>query len=284
MGTENDRERNWFLTINNYSPEELEFCKSYKCLYKLLADEIGEKEKTPHLHIYFELKNAKSFSKIKKEFPRANIKVAKGNALQNKNYLVKQNLILEEGVPKKQGTRTDLQHAKSILEDTGKMADVVMEATSYQSIRMCECILKYKERKRVWKPIVKWYYGKTGLGKSKQAYEECEDPYTTGKTIKWWEGYDAHENVIIDDFRKDFCCFHELLKLLDRYPYRVEYKGGSRQLLAKKIIITSEYHPKDIYETRDDIQQLFRRIDEIKLFGENYNNPDIYNGTESEAE
>ena len=36
---------------------------------------------------------------------------------------------------------------------------------------------------------------------------------------KWWEGYDGHEVVLLDDIRKDFCKFHELLTLLDIYPY-----------------------------------------------------------------
>lgn len=263
---EKTRARNWFLTINNYTDEDISYSRGYKCEYILIGKEVGE-QGTPHLHLYFELKSQKTFSKIKKEFPRANIQVAKGNAEQNKNYLSKQNLIYEFGEAKLQGKRTDLQNAREILEDTGKISDVILEATSYQSIRMCECYLKYHERKRSWKPVVKWYYGKTGTGKSKSAYEESsEDVYTTGKTIKWWEGYDANEHVVIDDFRKDFCCFHELLKLLDRYPYRVECKGGSRQLLATQIIITSAYHPKDIYEGREDIQQLIRRINEIKKF------------------
>ena len=64
------RFRNWFLTINNYTTEEKEYALAYSAQYILVADEVGEEEHTPHLHIYFELKNAKSFSKIKKEFPR----------------------------------------------------------------------------------------------------------------------------------------------------------------------------------------------------------------------
>jgi len=261
------RSRRWFLTINNYTEEEVDHACSYKCNYMIIADEIGEIEKTPHLHIYFELKDAKSFSKIKKEFPRANIQIAKGNNAQVREYLTKQKLLYEHGKPSAQGERSDISKAKEQLEQTGKMADVVSIATSYQSVRMCECILKYKERKRRWKPKVEWYYGSTGTNKSKTAYEVLgEDAYTTGKTIKWWEGYDAHEHVIIDDFRKDFCCFHELLKLLDRYPYRVECKGGSREFLATHIIITSAYHPEEIYDTREDIGQLIRRIDNIKIF------------------
>lgn len=87
------------------------------------------------------------------------------------------------------------------------------------------------------------------------------------ENLKWWEGYDAHENVIIDDFRKDSIQFSSLLRLLDRYAFRVETKGASRQLLAKNIIITCPESPEELFEhTREDIKQLLRRIDEIKEF------------------
>ncbi len=264
------RARNWFLTVNNYSTEERQFAEKYECVYLLIAEEVGEKEHTEHLHIYFELRNQKSFSKIKKEFPRANIQVAKGNAEQVKSYLSKQNLVVEIGTPKEQGKRTDLDNVKEILEETNSMREVVNVATSYQSVRMAECILKYNEKQRNFKPLVKWYCGLTGTNKTRTAMEECDpdDVHKQDFGIKWWEGYDAHKYVVIDDFRKDFCKFHELLKLIDRYPYRVECKGGSRQMLAETMIITSAYHPRDIYETREDLGQLIRRIDIIKIFGD----------------
>lgn len=284
---EKQRARNWFLTINNYTEEEKNYAMNYKAGYLLVADEVGEKEHTKHLHLYFEMPLQKRFSTIKKEFPRANIQIAKGNAAQNKIYLTKQNLILEIGEPKKQGDRTDLENIKEVIAEGKGMREVVIVAKSYQSVRMAECILKYHEGKRNKKPVVKWFYGGTGTGKSKTAYEQSDpdDTHTQDNNIKWWEGYDAHKYVIIDDFRKDFCKFHELLRLIDRYPYKVECKGGSRQFLAEQIIITSAYHPAIIYETREDIQQLIRRIDEIKMFGQyiNAENPGSERETESES-
>ena len=146
-----------------------------------------------------------------------------------------------------------------------------MKVNSYQLVKFGSELLKYYEKKRDWVPNVKWYYGSTGTGKTKAAYDEYngKDFWRSSKNLKWWEGYDAHENVLIDEFRADFCTFHELLEILDRYDYRVECKGGSRQLLAKNIIITSNKHPKDIFEHRceEDIEQLMRRISSVKCFG-----------------
>lgn len=255
---------NYCFTINNYTEDDITACKNLKYKYILLGNETGENN-TPHLQGYVNFKNQVQFNSIKKKLPRAHIERCKGTAIQNIEYCSKQSILFEDGEkPNIQGKRTDLDIIKESISSTGKMRDVVLIATSYQSVRMAEKILEYHERKRDWKPEVKWYYGATGTGKSRKAYEECSDPYTAGETNKWWQGYDAHEEVIIDDFRKDFIKFHELLKLLDRYPYLIECKGGSRQFLAKKIIITSPYHPECIYENREDIQQLLRRIDKIE--------------------
>ena len=155
---------------------------------------------------------------------------------------------------------------KEVLTETGRMKDVVAQATSYQSIRMAEVWLKYFEKPREWKTKVMWYWGVTGSGKSYAAHKQSEHPYICLETNQWWEGYDAHEHVIIDDMRKNFCTYSRLLNLLDEYGCVVECKGGSRQLLAKQIIITSCYHPAEMYDTREDIEQLLRRIDKIEHF------------------
>jgi len=146
------------------------------------------------------------------------------------------------------------------------MSVIIDHVSNLQGIRTAEKLLVYKEPKRTWKPKVLWFCGASGTGKTKMAFELCPDAYMAMDTGQWWEGYDGHSEVIIDDMRKDFLKFHQLLKLLDRYPYRVEQKGSSRQFLAKTIIITSCYSPDQMYDTREDIYQLLRRIDKIKYF------------------
>ena len=64
------------------------------------------------------------------------------------------------------------------------------------------------------------------------------------------------------------CTFSELLRILDRYPHRVEVKGGSVQFNSSLIIITSPKSPQETWDGRsaEDIAQLTRRITEIRHF------------------
>jgi hypothetical protein len=58
----------------------------------------------------------------------------------------------------------------------------------------------YLEPQKREKPKVYWIYGPTGAGKSKWVSENFKDIYWKDDT-KWWDAYDAHETIVIDDFR-----------------------------------------------------------------------------------
>lgn len=111
-------------------------------------------------------------------------------------------------------------------------------------------------------------YIQTGSGKSREAYQQYPHGYYKMPTSKWWDGYDRHEVVIIDDYRRDLCSFGELLRLFDRYPLLVETKGGTVNFVAKTIVITTPKAPKETWDGRsdEDIKQLLRRIESVRYF------------------
>lgn len=261
------RSRAWVLTINNYQEKDILEIKGLKgIVYYIVGQEIAPRTGTPHLQIYLHYKNATKFQTLKKKFPTAHIQPAKGTAAQNKVYCSKESVLLEYGDLPKQGKRTDIEEVRDVLNEGGRMRDIIPIAKSTQSVRMAEIHLSYFEKKRDWKPKVRWYWGEAGTGKTHEAHKLMTDPYIAMTSSKWWQGYDAHEEVIIDDMRRDFCKFHELLRIIDRYAFQVECKGGARQFVAKHIIITSCFSPYKLYDTREDIRQLIRRIDEIREF------------------
>lgn len=262
------RTRSWTWTSYILNEEHIQ---SLDCDYIIYGREECPTTQKKHLQGFIHLANTKTMSAVKKLFndKSLHLEPAKGSAEQNRVYCIKDGDFFEKGDMPKQGKRNDLEKIREIVKSSGKMRDVVEIATSYQSVKMAEQILKYHEPKRVFTADFKiyWFHGETGSGKTKTAYEMAgDDYYVCLNTGKWWDGYDGHKTVIIDDFRSNFCCFAELLKILQPYEYRVETKGGTRQLLATIFFITSPYPPDAVYQTREDIKQLIRRIMDIKEF------------------
>ena len=264
-----EKSRKWFLTINNWVDGDWIEAKSIikNCSYGICCQEIGEKNGVPHLHIWLHFKNARSFKSLQKKFPRANIQVGKGLD-SHQVYLKKDGKFEEFGVCEKQGKRNDIHEIKNIVNNGGNMQDIINVSTSYQSMKCGELLLKYCEQPRPIEKIeVIWFYGESGTGKSKTIFD-TEVNIFRPTTYKWWEGYDGHTTVLVDDWRPSWCSFVNLLKLTDIYPFRVQTKGGSRQVKYKKIYFTSHLSPAQYFEDLDDSDylQLKRRITLLKCF------------------
>lgn len=268
------RFRSFCFTINNYTDEDVTSLHKLDFKYLIYGREIGAQKGTPHLQGYCQLNKQTRFNQIKKTIPRANFRHAKGDYEANYKYCTKDGDFEEFGTPPKQGDRTDIDSVRQLALDQGMRA--VTSSYNLQDIRIAEKFLTYNEQGRDFKPEVIWLWGKPGAGKSRLAREITCDPYTKSTGTKWWDGYDRHEHVIIDDFRDSWWDITYLLGLIDRYPFRVEFKGGYRQFLAKKIVITSVTNPKECYyhAKGEPISQLLRRIDSVTEVGGNSKGPD----------
>lgn len=108
-----------------------------------------------------------------------------------------------------------------------------------------------------------WYYGPPGTGKSWRVRELCEPHELYLKNSnKWWDGYSGQPYVLIDDLGKDTNCLATYLKIwADIYAFRPEIKQAClAPIRPKRIFITSNYHPRDIFENEVDIQAIERRF------------------------
>jgi len=265
------RQRLWCFTLNNYKDTDIDCLLQIKKFdYIGFGKEIAPTTGTPHLQGWIYVKSKISLKALKKLIPRAHLKSCNGSAGQNLTYTSKDGKYYEAGIRPNQGERNDLADVRELLRDNTSMRDISDNgAVNLQGIRMAQIWLSYNEKERDFKPTIEWYWGPTGTGKSTTAANNCPGAWRNNETLQWWDGYDNHENIIIDDFRANMCTFHFLLRILDRYGVRVAVKGGFRQLLAKKIIVTSPYHPSEVYKNRtgEDVNQLLRRIDTIIYFG-----------------
>lgn len=109
--------------------------------------------------------------------------------------------------------------------------------------------------------VVYLYSSNPGTGKSRFAYDVAQacGSYYYKNSGKWWDLYSQEQVVVWDDFRASEYALGELLKLCDRYPYIVQYKGGSMHFNSRLLILTSNISFDSLYE-RVDNAPLLRRI------------------------
>jgi len=267
---EDYRARGLALTLFDYTDEDVERLKKIPTNYKIIGFEICPTTGRKHLQMFFYNKNKLSHNAFARIWNEMHIEKMKENStpLDNRVYCSKDCEYYEEGDCPIQGRRNDLKIVNEVLKKTGKIRDLIDVIHNVQQLKYAETVIKYIEPKRNWKPNTFWFWGKTGTGKSKTAYEMFPDLHRQGcQMFPWWEGYDAHENVLIDDVKEcTLKLYSYLLEVLDRYECRIQVKGGSRQLLAKNIIITSSFNPAELFSHFDDATELLRRIDEVKEF------------------
>lgn len=277
------RYRNWCFTLNNYTNEHLFTIRACvdagRAKYICFQGEIGENG-TRHLqgvacfNDCVTLGGAKlRFTGMQPHLESMRASIAQAIAYTKKEETADPTLPWEEfGIAPStgQGTRSDFESIRDALKE-GQDIETIASDFPGQFIRYHGGITRmaglFKSPRR--EPTrVFWFYGPTGSGKSRAAFEEYPDAYVKMPGCKWWDGYAQQDAVIIDDYRRDLCTFSELLRLFDRYPHRVEAKGSSIQFNSKVIIITTPKNPVDTWEGRseEDIAQLTRRIHEVKRF------------------
>lgn len=264
----------WVFTLNNYKDELEPLDWIHEDDFIVWQAEEGESG-TPHLQGYIELANKKRLTGMKKMNKYAHWEDRRGTQEQAIKYSSKAEDTTYRSGPfvygeqKIQGRRNDIHEFVDLVKRKADDAELITEQPE-QFLKYHKAVDRIRAAftlPRTEKPEVRWYWGPTGTGKTRSAFEEFPNAYFKNMSNgKWWDGYAGQDCVILDDMRKDTFKFHELLRLLDRYPLQVEFKGGSTNFNSPIIIITSCMNPMTLYDTREDVQQLIRRIDKIQEF------------------
>lgn len=255
-----ERSRNWCFTLNNYTDDDINSVNTIDCKYLIYGLEVGASG-TPHLQGYIMFKSLKSKSQLKKLNGKWHYEAAIGSPTDNVKYCSKENNIFEKGeAPKGQGKRSDIDNIKDLVINKAPMSQIVMEANSLQALRFAQIAKLYLCEDRKEPPTVYWRWGLSGTGKTKWVFDNFESVYIKDGT-QWWDGYEQQQCICIDDFDGKWP-FRDLLRLLDRYPYQGQVKGGYVKINSPIICITCEWPPSEWW-TDNTLLQITRRISEI---------------------
>lgn len=101
-----------------------------------------------------------------------------------------------------------------------------------------------KRQNRDYKTEVYWLYGPHGSGKSTSAMENCPFGYWKDCDKYFWDGYDDHEDVILDNYVPNKQLnLNMLQKLMDDGPLQVQIHGGIKEFNAYKLYIVTDKSP-----------------------------------------
>lgn len=230
-----------------------------------------------HLQGYIYFHHPRPFSAVLSDLgTHLHLENAKGTPQQNISYCQKGNDYIENGRQPVQGKRNDLIDYKDAILSGASESDLINDHT--------ECLAKYdrfykrvrnvvleQEAKKMTAPEVIVLVGEPGIGKTRYIYdnEPLSDIYKVevgdgSSGSIWWDGYDGEPVILIDDFHSNFKLDY-MLRLLDRYPMKLNIKGGFTWKCARKIYITSNINPSNWYPNCADIHRraLMRRITNI---------------------
>lgn len=240
--------------------------------FRGLALQLEQCPTTARLHLqgYVEWNKPIRLAALKKLSPTTHWEPAKGSRQQCVAYCSKDDTCyILDGTPAyreidsiltdntTQGKRSDLLAAsKSIAAGEWSLDDVHRERPDLilkfsKGVRELIAHRDQSSRRRLRPVVVEVLYGDAGTGKTHAAFGDGSDVYilenSNSNTI-WWDGYNGESTLLIDDFY-GWIRHNLLLRLLDKYPAKLDVKCSSTWANWTKVYITSNKHPSTWYSS-----------------------------------
>lgn len=271
-----NRIRRFVFTLNNWTEDQLTSIKAYPCTWMIVAKETGESG-TPHLQGACVIGKQVTFSSLKKYngFHKSHIFPMGGTPLDSVIYCTKEDKdAFTKGKMPQEGKRNDIKNAVERIQNGETVRDLCKDEAGgvavvkfFKGLTVLQSMLTTN---RTTPPKVYWIHGPTDTGKTRSAIQFAllfgENGYwISGGSLRWFDQYDGQRVAIFDDLRTKHTDFSMLLRLLDRYPLHVEFKGGYVNWTPEVIIITAPKSPQSMWNLRcdEDLSQLTRRCTRI---------------------
>ena len=270
------------FVVTNWSLNTDEVYEKHKDKIRFMAygEELCPSTERKHHQVFLYLwkqssTGVRALKKISNWFGNgAHVEPMRGSFRDNEEYCSKEGSYHKLGEEPKQGNRGDIIENKDMIMSGNLHVEDLMltDPTHYHMYgRTYEKIQAIRNRQIYRKEMTTaiWYYGPTGVGKSHKAFENYDPKTYYIKDLKthWWDGYNGHEIVIMNEYRNELT-FSYLLQLIDKWPMTVPVRNKeSVPFIAKHIIFTSSDHPKDSYRNIDleRFKQLERRLEIVEL-------------------
>lgn len=261
------------FTINNPTDnDDKQLCDliaNTRCVYLCYGREGADK--TAHYQGYIEFTKPCRFSWLKKRLKRAHWESRKGSRTQARNYCFKEDKKpFEHGKwkPDKQGERNDLVVVKRLLEEGVDHRDIAAEHfESYCKYnKFFKTYADWHQEERSEPTEVYIFWGPTGTGKTREAHLLSYDAKQIDYMNGFFEDPGNADVLIFDDVANPVRLLGRrlFLRITDRYPMKVNIKGGHANWAPKKIVFTTNENPEDW--NLDEACK--RRIKKIVYFGE----------------
>jgi len=263
----------WCYTLNNYTEEQFEAFKLVPSHYHVFGREVGESG-TPHLQGYIEFDKPIRMASVKSALgtDRVHLELRKAKAHQAAAYCKKDGIFHEYGtapVVPVEKVDTKARWLKVLRAcQAGDWAWVEENEPYLWLLQEKKIRSHYKCPRSIEFLDNEWVYGPTGTGKSRTARERYPDAYIKDASSHWWDGYNGEEVVIIDDLDKYHVKQGYYLKVwADHYAFPAQIKGGQQMIRPKKIIVTSNYSPEEIWQDSTTVDPIKRRFKMVHMSG-----------------
>ncbi len=266
------RARNWCFTDNERKTDWLKiYNDNEKIRYLCFGVEKAPTTLKVHNQGWLQFIETKRLAACKKLCATAHWEPCRGDEKANDIYCKKEGIFFTYGKWKTQGKRTDIESFREL----SRVSKTTLEVANADFGNYCKyhkavdkyrfMVAKQKARKqRNINVIIIW--GDTGVGKTSWAWENYPELFPMhASNMKWWDGYDGEEVILIDEYSNQ-TKLPRLLGLLDKFMLKLQTKGGHCWALWHTVIITSNLkYPDDWHIHAREVHKraLARRVTKV---------------------